>query len=63
MTETQENQDTTATSIRSAGGDRPNGLYRALALVGIAAGSGITPILSILASTLEHSAEAQFTLV
>ncbi len=39
MTETQENQDTTATTIRSAGGDRPNGLYRALALVGIAAGS------------------------
>jgi ring-1,2-phenylacetyl-CoA epoxidase subunit PaaE len=36
---------------------------RALHRVGFAAGSGITPILSILASTLEESAEAKFTLV
>lgn len=36
---------------------------RALHRVGFAAGSGITPILSILASTLEESPEAKFTLV
>jgi ring-1,2-phenylacetyl-CoA epoxidase subunit PaaE len=36
---------------------------RALHRVGFAAGSGITPILSILASTLEDSADAKFTLV
>lgn len=36
---------------------------RALHRVGFAAGSGITPILSILASTLEDSCDAKFTLV
>lgn len=36
---------------------------RAIHRVGFAAGSGITPILSILASTLEESPEAKFTLV
>lgn len=36
---------------------------RALHRVGFAAGSGITPILSILASTLEESPDAKFTLV
>ncbi|TNF61892.1 MAG: 2Fe-2S iron-sulfur cluster binding domain-containing protein, partial [Burkholderiales bacterium] len=36
---------------------------RALHRVGFAAGSGITPILSIMASTLEESPEAKFTLV
>lgn len=36
---------------------------RALHRVGFAAGSGITPILSIMASTLEESADSQFTLV
>ncbi len=36
---------------------------RALHRVGFAAGSGITPILSILTHTLEHSAQAKFTLV
>ncbi|AOW15856.1 phenylacetic acid degradation protein [Hydrogenophaga crassostreae] len=36
---------------------------RALHRVGFAAGSGITPILSILASTLEGSPDAKFTLV
>ena len=38
---------------------RPRALHR----VGFAAGSGITPILSILTSTLEESASAKFTLV
>src|SRR5690606_18450341 len=38
---------------------RPRALHR----VGFAAGSGITPILSILSSTLEESATAKFTLV
>jgi ring-1,2-phenylacetyl-CoA epoxidase subunit PaaE len=38
---------------------RPLAIHR----VGFAAGSGITPILSILASTLEEQAESQFTLV
>lgn len=38
---------------------RPRALHR----VGFAAGSGITPILSILASTLEDDARAKFTLV
>ena len=36
---------------------------RALHRVGFAAGSGITPILSILHTTLEESADAKFTLV
>ncbi len=36
---------------------------RALHRVGFAAGSGITPILSILASTLEEQPESKFTLV
>jgi ring-1,2-phenylacetyl-CoA epoxidase subunit PaaE len=36
---------------------------RALHRVGFAAGSGITPILSLIASTLEEQAESQFTLV
>lgn len=36
---------------------------RALHRVGFAAGSGITPILSLMASTLEESPEAKFTLV
>lgn len=36
---------------------------RALHRVGFAAGSGITPILSIMASTLEESSDAKFTLV
>ena len=36
---------------------------RAIHRVGFAAGSGITPILSIMASTLEASLDAQFTLV
>jgi ring-1,2-phenylacetyl-CoA epoxidase subunit PaaE len=36
---------------------------RAIHRVGFAAGSGITPILSILASTLEEQAESKFTLV
>ena len=36
---------------------------RAIHRVGFAAGSGITPILSIMASTLEASADAKFTLV
>ena len=36
---------------------------RAIHRVGFAAGSGITPILSIMASTLESSPEAKFTLV
>ena len=36
---------------------------RAIHRVGFAAGSGITPILSIMASTLEASPDAQFTLV
>ena len=38
---------------------RPRAIHR----VGFAAGSGITPILSILASTLEEQADSQFTLV
>ncbi len=38
---------------------RPRALHR----VGFAAGSGITPILSIIASTLETQAQAKFTLV
>ena len=38
---------------------RPRALHR----VGFAAGSGITPILSIMASTLEEQPESQFTLV
>jgi ring-1,2-phenylacetyl-CoA epoxidase subunit PaaE len=38
---------------------RPRAIHR----VGFAAGSGITPILSILASTLEDQAESKFTLV
>lgn len=38
---------------------RPRALHR----VGFAAGSGITPILSIMASTLEDQPEAKFTLV
>ena len=38
---------------------RPRALHR----VGFAAGSGITPILSIMASTLEEQAESKFTLV
>jgi ring-1,2-phenylacetyl-CoA epoxidase subunit PaaE len=36
---------------------------RALHRVGFAAGSGITPILSLMASTLEESADSKFTLV
>jgi ring-1,2-phenylacetyl-CoA epoxidase subunit PaaE len=36
---------------------------RALHRVGFAAGSGITPILSIVASTLEEQPESKFTLV
>ena len=36
---------------------------RALHRVGFAAGSGITPILSLMASTLEESPQAKFTLV
>ncbi len=36
---------------------------RAIHRVGFAAGSGITPILSIIASTLEESPDAKFTLV
>ncbi len=38
---------------------RPRALHR----VGFAAGSGITPILSLMASTLEEQPEAKFTLV
>ncbi|NTV85919.1 MAG: phenylacetic acid degradation protein, partial [Burkholderiaceae bacterium] len=38
---------------------RPRALHR----VGFAAGSGITPILSIMASTLEEQPESKFTLV
>ena len=38
---------------------RPRAIHR----VGFAAGSGITPILSILASTLEEQAESKFTLI
>jgi ring-1,2-phenylacetyl-CoA epoxidase subunit PaaE len=38
---------------------RPRAIHR----VGFAAGSGITPILSILASTLEQQTESKFTLV
>lgn len=38
---------------------RPRAIHR----VGFAAGSGITPILSILASTLEDQADSKFTLV
>jgi ring-1,2-phenylacetyl-CoA epoxidase subunit PaaE len=38
---------------------RPRALHR----VGFAAGSGITPILSIMASTLEEQTESKFTLV
>ena len=38
---------------------RPRAIHR----VGFAAGSGITPILSILATTLEEQAESKFTLV
>lgn len=38
---------------------RPRAIHR----VGFAAGSGITPILSILASTLEEQKESKFTLV
>ncbi len=38
---------------------RPRALHR----VGFAAGSGITPILSIMASTLEDQPESKFTLV
>ena len=38
---------------------RPRALHR----VGFAAGSGITPILSIMATTLEEQAESKFTLV
>jgi ring-1,2-phenylacetyl-CoA epoxidase subunit PaaE len=38
---------------------RPRALHR----VGFAAGTGITPILSILASTLQEQPEAKFTLV
>ena len=36
---------------------------QAIHRVGFAAGSGITPVLSIMASTLEQQADAQFTLV
>ena len=36
---------------------------RAIHRVGFAAGSGITPILSIAASTLEEQPESKFTLV
>jgi ring-1,2-phenylacetyl-CoA epoxidase subunit PaaE len=60
-----------ATSLKA--GDRlaampPDGRFtvhkpRALHRVGFAAGSGITPILSIMASTLEASPDAKFTLV
>jgi len=60
-----------ATQVRP--GDRlavmpPDGRFtirkpRALHRVGFAAGSGITPILSIIASTLEDSDSAKFTLV
>jgi len=39
--------------------NRPRALHR----VGFAAGSGITPILSIMASTLEEQPESKFTLV
>ena len=39
MTESQENQETTVTAVRQTHGDRPNRLYRALAWVGIVAGS------------------------
>ena len=39
--------------------DRPRALHR----VGFAAGSGITPILSVMATTLEEQPEAKFTLV
>jgi ring-1,2-phenylacetyl-CoA epoxidase subunit PaaE len=38
---------------------RPRALHR----VGFAAGSGITPILSIMASTLEEQADSKFTLI
>ena len=38
---------------------RPRALHR----VAFAAGSGITPILSIMASTLEDQPESRFTLV
>ena len=38
---------------------RPRALHR----VGFAAGSGITPILSIMASTMEESPDAKFTLI
>lgn len=60
-----------ATSLKA--GDRlavmpPDGRFvsrrpRALHRVGFAAGSGITPILSIVASTLEEQPDSQFTLV
>ena len=39
--------------------DRPRALHR----VGFAAGSGITPILSVMASSLEEQPQAKFTLV
>ena len=39
--------------------DRPRALHR----VGFAAGSGITPILSVMATSLEEQPEAKFTLV
>jgi hypothetical protein len=39
MTESQENQDIIDTAVRQQHGDRPNRLYRALAWVGIVAGS------------------------
>lgn len=60
-------------ATRLAPGDRlavlpPDGRFtirkpRALHRVGFAAGSGITPILSLIATTLEESATAKFTLV
>ena len=60
-------------ATRLKAGDRlavmpPDGRFtikkpRALHRVGFAAGSGITPILSLVASTLEDSAHAKFTLV
>lgn len=60
-----------ATQLRSGDTLRvmpPDGRFtihkpRAIHRVGFAAGSGITPILSIMASTLEESPDAKFTLV
>ena len=39
MTESHENQESTATAVHRPHDDRPNRLYRALAWVGIVAGS------------------------